>query len=53
MGDRDIEISDRSSDADIAELRAACNEYNFVTTGYRDGRSLVLPARRRRAHRGH
>jgi adenylate cyclase len=40
MADRDIEISDRVSDADIAELRAALNEYNFATTGYRDGRSL-------------
>ena len=40
MADRHIEISDRSSDADIAELRAALNEYNFATTGYRDGRSL-------------
>ena len=40
MADRDIEISDRSSDADIAELPAALNEYNFATTGYRDGRSL-------------
>ena len=40
MGGWDIEISDRSSDADIAELRTALHEYNFSTTGYRDGRSL-------------
>jgi GNAT superfamily N-acetyltransferase len=36
----DIEISDRSSEADSAELRAALHEFNFAATGYRDGRSL-------------
>ncbi len=40
MGGWEIEISDRSSDADIAALRTALHEYNFATTGYRDGRDL-------------
>ena len=40
MGGWDIEISDRGSDADSAELKDALNEFNFETTGYRDGRDL-------------
>ena len=40
MGDWDIEISDLSAESDVAELRAALHEYNFETTGYRDGREL-------------
>jgi len=40
MGGWDVEISDHSSDSDIAELRDALNEYNLSTTGYVDGRSL-------------
>ena len=35
-----VEISDRAADADAAELRTALNEFNFASTGYRDGRSL-------------
>jgi ribosomal protein S18 acetylase RimI-like enzyme len=33
-------MTDRTSTADIDELRDALNEYNFATTGYRDGRDL-------------
>jgi GNAT superfamily N-acetyltransferase len=40
MTDWDIVIRDTASDADAAELRDAIHEFNFVTTGYRDGRSL-------------
>ena len=40
MGGWEIEISDRSSDADITELRTALHEYNVASTGYRDGRDL-------------
>ena len=40
MGGWNIEIGDRGSDADSAELKHALNEYNFATTGYRDGRDL-------------
>ena len=40
MHDWDIEIGDLSAESDIAELRAALHEYNFETTGYRDGREL-------------
>ena len=36
-----IEIQDDASDADTAELRDALYEYNFTTTGYRDGRGLA------------
>jgi GNAT superfamily N-acetyltransferase len=36
-----LEICDSASDADTAELRAAIHEYNFVTTGYGDGRDLA------------
>ena len=35
-----IEIGDRSSDADAADLRTALHEYNAASTGYRDGRAL-------------
>jgi GNAT superfamily N-acetyltransferase len=38
--DWEIVIRDGASDADSAELRDAINEFNFATTGYRDGRSL-------------
>jgi GNAT superfamily N-acetyltransferase len=38
-GDR-IEIADVASDHDIAELRDKVHEFNFETTGFRDGRSL-------------
>jgi GNAT superfamily N-acetyltransferase len=41
LNDWRIEIEDRSSDADTAELRAALHEYNFASTGYRDGRDLA------------
>ena len=40
MGGWDVEIVDDVDDADVAELRDALHEYNFATTGYRDGRSL-------------
>ena len=40
MGGWDIEISDLSAESDIPELRAALHEYNFATTGYRDGHEL-------------
>jgi hypothetical protein len=40
-----IEIRDSASDADTAELRPALHEYNFVTTGYRDGRDLACLVR--------
>jgi GNAT superfamily N-acetyltransferase len=36
----EIQISDHAVDADLAELRTALHEYNFATTGYRDGRDL-------------
>jgi ribosomal protein S18 acetylase RimI-like enzyme len=35
-----IEIGDVADDVDAAELEARLHEYNFTTTGYRDGRSL-------------
>jgi hypothetical protein len=35
-----IKIADGASGADIAELRDKIHEFNFATTGYRDGRSL-------------
>jgi len=35
-----IEISDSATDADSAELRDKVHEFNFKTTGYRDGKSL-------------
>jgi len=35
-----VEITDRSSPSDAAELRDRLHEYNFDATGYRDGRSL-------------
>ena len=40
MSEFDIVISDTASDADTAALRDALHEFNFATTGYRDGRSL-------------
>ena len=40
MTDRPIVIRDTASHAESAELRAALHEFNFATTGYRDGRSL-------------
>ena len=40
MGGWDIEISGDASEADTAELRNALHEYNFASTGYRDGRAL-------------
>jgi GNAT superfamily N-acetyltransferase len=36
----DIVISEIASDADRAALRDALHEFNFATTGYRDGLSL-------------
>jgi GNAT superfamily N-acetyltransferase len=38
--DWDIEIQDTAAPADELALRNAIHEYNFATTGYRDGRSL-------------
>jgi GNAT superfamily N-acetyltransferase len=38
--DRDVVIGDTATDAEVAELRDAIHEFNFATTGYRDGRSL-------------
>src|SRR4051812_552670 len=35
-----IEISDTAADADSAELRDKIHQFNFDTTGYRDGKSL-------------
>ena len=35
-----IQIVDVAGDADAAELEARLHEYNFATTGYRDGRAL-------------
>ena len=40
MNDWDLVIRDTASDADSADLRDAIHEFNFATTGYRDGRSL-------------
>ena len=40
MRNIDIVIRDVAADADSAALRNALLEYNFETTGYRDGRSL-------------
>jgi GNAT superfamily N-acetyltransferase len=36
----DIEISDVASPADSHELQNALHEYNYATTGYRDGKWL-------------
>jgi ribosomal protein S18 acetylase RimI-like enzyme len=36
----EIRVTDVASDADMSELRDRVHEYNFATTGYRDGRSL-------------
>jgi GNAT superfamily N-acetyltransferase len=36
----DVVIRDTATEAEVAELRDAIHEFNFVTTGYRDGRSL-------------
>ena len=35
-----VDITDRGSPSDAAELRDRLHEYNFDATGYRDGRSL-------------
>jgi GNAT superfamily N-acetyltransferase len=35
-----IEFNSESLESDVFELRAALHEYNFATTGYRDGRDL-------------
>jgi len=42
LGDEDPEIviSDSAADEDCIELRIALHEFNFESTGYRDGRSL-------------
>jgi len=40
VNDWDLVIRDTASDADSADLRDAIHEFNFATTGYRDGRSL-------------
>jgi GNAT superfamily N-acetyltransferase len=40
MSTERIKIAEVASDADIAELRDKIHEFNFATTGYRDGRSL-------------
>jgi GNAT superfamily N-acetyltransferase len=40
VSDAPIVICDTATDADSDELRDAVHEYNFATTGYRDGRSL-------------
>jgi GNAT superfamily N-acetyltransferase len=40
MTDWPIIILDSATEADSAELRDAVHEFNFATTGYRDGRSL-------------
>ena len=39
MSDFDIVIGDVAAGADIAARRDASLEYNFETSGYRDGRS--------------
>ena len=36
----EIVINDTAADEDSAALRNALHEYNFATTGYRDGRAL-------------
>jgi GNAT superfamily N-acetyltransferase len=40
MTEWDIDISDAASLDDETKLREALFEFNFATTGYRDGRSL-------------
>ena len=40
MGGWDIDIGDTTAERDLADLRGALLEYNFSTTGYRDGRNL-------------
>jgi GNAT superfamily N-acetyltransferase len=40
VGGWEVEINDRAADVDSAELRDALHEYNFATTGYRDGKWL-------------
>jgi GNAT superfamily N-acetyltransferase len=36
----EITITDTAADHDSAQLRAALHDFNFRTTGYRDGRAL-------------
>jgi GNAT superfamily N-acetyltransferase len=40
VSDWAIVIRDTATNAEVGELRDAVHEYNFATTGYRDGRSL-------------
>jgi GNAT superfamily N-acetyltransferase len=40
VGGWNIEIGDHTEATDLAELRGALLDYNFATTGYRDGRDL-------------
>jgi GNAT superfamily N-acetyltransferase len=40
VNDWEIVIADFASDVDCAELRDAIHEFNFETTGYRDGLAL-------------
>ena len=40
MSELDVVIRDTASDADIGALRNAILEFNFESTGYRDGRAL-------------
>jgi GNAT superfamily N-acetyltransferase len=37
-----VEIDDQPSKADIDELEELLNEFNFATTGIRDGRELAI-----------
>jgi GNAT superfamily N-acetyltransferase len=40
VNELDVVIRDTASDADIGALRSAILEFNFESTGYRDGRAL-------------
>ena len=41
MSEWNVEIRDAASEADSAALRDALHEFNFATTGFRDGRALA------------
>ena len=42
MVDPEVDVLDEATFRDIAFLEEKINEYNFATTGFRDGRLLVI-----------
>ena len=47
MVDPEVDVLDQATFRDIAFLEEKINEYNFATTGFRDGRLLVILLRDR------